>query len=878
MKTIKPDNMALSFQSQVLENKEVLTVSTFAVFNFDTSAPRLLDEDVLWEVAEADLDPDEALDLGLPKPRGEFLVYGACYSPKPVSGLGVNVSVGDISKTLVVMGNRHWTKLGISDTTPFTTMPLSYKNAFGGIGYANNPIGKGFAENADGKIELPNLEDPKNPITQKSDRPQPVGFSAYQLMWPQRMQYMGKIDENYIKDSWPHFPKGTNPEFFNTAPEDQRLNSFFRGDESFSIKNMHEKKAVQNSKLPGLRARVFVVQKLDDEQETFKELQTKAETLWLFPNHEVGALLYRSSVGIADEDYSDLDKLYAVWEDMAEEPKSLEFYFHQMMNTINPPEEMPETEIEETPTEQPQDVKADIPPEEVPEVVVPPVAKTDPELEKTMKELDNLQLKMKDQLKQMNIDPDKAIEQQIAKLNQSPQVSTDMATVLKQMDSQNAELMQKFNISQDDMAKEIARINMPPSSPPPVEEAIDKMRKAGIKDPEFEAKLNELDKLVKEVKSKTPKVDSIASPKTEDAASEEELTKNSSPDEGSEKPTEEPILNAKELTVEEVVKKYKINKTLSGLDLTDLDLSGLDLKEAIFNDSILDNTIFKQTRLDKAVFNNCRLGGTDFTDSSLKSVLFNQSNGEDIKFNDVDLNLAIFSDSNFNNCDFKAANLKELGINQTTFEESLFEDVQAEKLTGTRATFANCDFTNANFTKARLINSEISSSIVNDTNFTEFYAPEIKLNGIVGTSPCFRNASLVKSRADEETLLHKADFSYANLEDAAWEGIRLPEVNLTRAIMDNGNFSSGDFTASNLELASAKNANFSKAGFINSDLNRINLFQGSLRRARLSGASLAYSNLFGVDVYRAKFGNTNLVGANLGRTLFAALGVSPEVI
>jgi uncharacterized protein YjbI with pentapeptide repeats len=878
MKTIKPDDMALSFKTNFLDDKEIFTVSAFATFTFDNKLPRLLDEGDLWEFAEANLEQDEVLDLGMPKPRGEFLVYGSCFSAKPVSGLGVHVNVGNIAKTLVVMGDRHWTKLGMSEAVPFTSMPLSYSKAFGGNGYANNPVGKGFAPNADGQLELPNLEDPKKPVTQKSDRPDPVGFTAYPLMWPERMQYMGKIDDNYIKDSWPHMPKGTNPEYFNTAPADQRLNGFFRGDEAFSIKNMHEKKPVQNSKLPALRARIFVLQKISDEEEKFKELENKAETLWLFPNHEVGALVYRGNIEVADDEYTDLDKLYAVWEDMAQPPKPVEFYFKQMMDTINPPEDMPEAEVEAMPKVEPV-AAAETQAPEVPKVEVPPIPKLDPEVEKSLKELENLQAKMKNQLKQMNIaNPDALIEEQMAKLTETPPPPPDLAATMKQLETQNADMMQKFNLSQDDLAKTIAKANTEPASPPPVEEALEKMRKAGIKDPEFEAKLTELDKLTKDIKAKMPKIEEAAAKEAVETKTVEEEPKVEEAVKEETKSEEEPVLSAKELSREEVVKQYKINKDLSKMDLTGLDLSGLDLKEAVFNDSILDNTNFKQAKLDKAVFNTCRMSETNFSGCSLKEVLFNQSNGQAVRFNNADMTLAIFSDSTYTNCDLSRANLKELGVNQTTFEESTFEGADAQKLTASRATFATCDLTSVNFTKASLVNSDISYSIINDTNFTELYAPELKFAGTVGSRTCFKKAMLVKSRADEETLLHQANFSNAELNDASWEGVKLPEVNLTSAIMDEGDFTSGDFKHSNLELVSAKNANFSKAEFVNSDLNRINLFQGSLRKARLSGANLAYSNLFGADVYKAKFGGTNLVGANLKRTLFAALGVNPEVI
>ncbi len=82
MKSIKPNNMALSFKVQVLEHKEILSISAFATFSFNISEARLFDEQELWKLADLNLGKDEILDFGVPKHRGEFLIYGSCYSEK----------------------------------------------------------------------------------------------------------------------------------------------------------------------------------------------------------------------------------------------------------------------------------------------------------------------------------------------------------------------------------------------------------------------------------------------------------------------------------------------------------------------------------------------------------------------------------------------------------------------------------------------------------------------------------------------------------------------------------------------------------------------------------------------------------------------------
>ena len=84
----------------------------------------------------------------------------------------------DFHHTIAVFGDRDWidqdSQLVATDPQPFTSMPLTYENAYGGkvkleegdLPCAPNPMGKGYyltAEQAHGQ-PLPNLEDPDHLI------------------------------------------------------------------------------------------------------------------------------------------------------------------------------------------------------------------------------------------------------------------------------------------------------------------------------------------------------------------------------------------------------------------------------------------------------------------------------------------------------------------------------------------------------------------------------------------------------------------------------------------------------------------------------------------------------------------------------------------
>ncbi len=857
--------MAMFFKTQTLENREILSIAAFATFNFSIEEPRLLDEQILWDVAKLNLDKEEALDSGISKHRGEYLIYGSCEVSKPVSGVVVYANVAGLSKALVVIGDRSYTRFGITDPKPFTSLAINYRNAFGGDGFSNNPMGKGFARNGE-QVELPNIENPHDLITKKSDKPDPVGFTAYPQMWPQRLQYFGQITSDYLNNDWPGFPDGTNPEYFNVAPMDQRLNAFFVGNESFSIKNMNAKNPNQSSVLPGLRARIFVMQNTNNNEEVFKELISRAETLFLFPNQEVGSLLYRSSVEVVDEEYSDINKLYAVWEDNNQAPKSIDYYYNQMMNEINPPQEellavseMPEqtniTKVEKVVQES--------------TIIDPPqvsIRDTDPEITKALKQLEDMNAKMLDDLRHKNID----IEQSKLKLMPKPDPTintTDVKEILEQLEQKNAELIKKFNISPEDAAKVLAKANGSPEMPL-VSDLFGKLSKAGGKSEELAANIQELTKHIEKLKLEIP----------QNAEVEIEAAAKDTPNEKHETPEQKPILRAFDHTREDVIRQYNINKNLSNLDLSNLDLSNLNLTNANFGFSILENTNFKESILNNSLFHNSRANGANFTKSSLVSSKFEDVIASEAIFDNAILNDAHFINSDFTNCNFSNVSLNKAFIVQTSFEGSGFENAMAQELNAKKVSFVGSNLTKANFANSVLLESDLSNTIITNTNFAGLNAPQLKLGGAVGSSANFINANLQSSRADSDTVLDKSNFKSVNIVDSSWEGAKLSESDFSLAVMDDSNFSGVVFNKSCLELAVAKNTNFSKASFTDSDLNRINLFKGSLRGANIVGADLRYSNLYGVDFYKAKVGNTKLKGANLHQTLFDVLGGDVEKI
>jgi uncharacterized protein YjbI with pentapeptide repeats len=333
-----------------------LSVGVLVFFPLDDPDSPLTEQE-LWKTVPPLLGPSPVLDQGLPKPRGEVLVTGDCFAPggKPVRALDVSLGAGPVRKNLNVFGDRYWRSGTISDPEPFTRMPLTWNRAFGGPGFKMNPLGRGAetVSSPDGsKIRpLPNVEDPNNLVGSPDDAPEPAGFAPLDMMWPQRHKKCGTYDDNWLKQRWPWFPDDLNWEFFNTAPEDQFLPDFFNGGEDVEITNMHPEHSVIRTRVPALRMRVFATLNPEfkhhvfpsfplpsqrmAEHEEFREIKTRLETLWLFPNILRGVAVFRGATEIRDEDYEDAVRLFVAQESLSDEPKPLEHYLEEQKRLLD---------------------------------------------------------------------------------------------------------------------------------------------------------------------------------------------------------------------------------------------------------------------------------------------------------------------------------------------------------------------------------------------------------------------------------------------------------------------------------------------------------------------------------------------------------------
>jgi uncharacterized protein YjbI with pentapeptide repeats/gas vesicle protein len=324
-KIIRP--FQLSCNTRVLEHSRqfFLTISASLGFRL-TTGEILFEQDYLFDALSC-MGEMPMPDPLMPKPQAEYLVSGRFFSPgkKPVPIGNVKVKIGTQEKSLYVFGPRTWGVIGASKPEPITEMPIDWEHAFGGPDFEVNTKGTGYKTDT-----LPCVENPQHLITGKGQTPVPAGFAPVDVMSPLRARYRGNYDR-YMDKFFPGYPDSTDWRFFMTAPEDQWINGFYSGDETFSILHMHPDLPLIEGHLPNLIARCFYYQNVIKNPEKtvtseFYEKKLNLDTVWLFPEKLVGLMIWRGVIPVGDDEGSEISAILGAYESRSDPARSQAYY------------------------------------------------------------------------------------------------------------------------------------------------------------------------------------------------------------------------------------------------------------------------------------------------------------------------------------------------------------------------------------------------------------------------------------------------------------------------------------------------------------------------------------------------------------------------
>lgn len=244
------------------------------------------------------------------KPKCDILLNGNCYAPggRPAKRVTVSLQVGSWSKSFTVVGNRSWQRewTGVSPTRPepFTAMPISYGNAFGGTDIThenpekhkfvlNNPVGRGFhhqlrANLIDGK-PLPNTEEEGRTVKKPGGDYRPMAFGPVGRNWDPRYKLAGTYDQAWIDNTFPFLPPDFQESYYQSAPFDQQI-PYLRGGEVVALTNLTPEGSTKFA-IPKVEVPIVFFPKKGDKRET----QVVIDTLIIEPDQRRFMVVWRSS-------------------------------------------------------------------------------------------------------------------------------------------------------------------------------------------------------------------------------------------------------------------------------------------------------------------------------------------------------------------------------------------------------------------------------------------------------------------------------------------------------------------------------------------------------------------------------------------------------
>jgi uncharacterized protein YjbI with pentapeptide repeats len=925
MKTIKPLNQSLLYKTFEADRSFYLCAAVISFFSFESS-PALLSDPALWKFVGPELGKDAMLDMCMPKPRGEVLLTGRCYAPKGKASAGkVSLKTGPIDKTLFVFGNRYWKKAAgivgtISDPEPFEEMEISYENAFGGAEYKKNPLGKGFGSlvsDAGTKIHpLPNIENPDELIGSPKDRPDPAGFGPLDLTWPQRMEKVGTYDQKWLEDLFPGLAADMDPTYFNVAPEDQWIDGFFNGDESFEIKGMHPEKKILSSRLPGIKSRCFINQKTK-EGEAFKEIKTSLDTVWIFPHAEKGIIIWRGVAEIQTDDAEDILHMLVAYERINDEPKPFEHYRETLLKRLD----------REKGALFMLDEKDLIPPNEKSGItaLIEDAGKEESALSKNIKkkaerEKEKAEQKKQEAMKKMEelcgefgldpkkvmppppppppkapeIDPNNMDPEEIMRLMKEAEkdamarkekAMADAMAKRAQAEKQIKKICDKQGLDFDKMMAEL-QAQKPKRPVVSAADTIEELKKARAR---VEKQVNmacaklgiDYDTAVAQAKEqsgekKFPMIEAIENMKKIDPDDPAMLEKLKLAEVKSKEayikmahhlPKPKPLLSEEAVSLkQEFLAVYSRGQSFEGRDFAGVDLSGLDLKDADLRGIYLEGANLSGADLTGADLSGAVLAWADLTGAKLKSTKLHGTclgsvdlTGAEVK--NADLTEAVLSKSKLIGTDFSGATLDRAELMEATFNNTnLSKTIIAE------ANFLETDFSGADFSGADLTGTNFIKPKLDGVNFTGAKADGVNFIEASCENTVFNNADLTNARFPQNANLKGAEFKGAILNNANLMEADLTDASFVKASLNHANLIKANLNNADLTGITAKKAALIKADLSGAKMIGANLMEANLKSATLVRTDFRMANLYGAEVMRAVVGETDFRGATLKMT------------
>ena len=842
MKVIKPQSLALLTRPYEHQGRRHLGISVLLCHHLDGTP--LYTEAQTW----AFLAPYMARgfeEAAIPRSQAEYLVLGSAWPPQPPAPTcTVELQVGTLNKKLAVWGERYWNGRRITPPEPFETLPLDWRQAFGGEQDPWNPQGLGAERRL--PLPLPRVEYPQHPWT-APDRPiPPAGLGPIPFDWKPRRDRVGTYDQDWFENHYPGLAADLDWRYFNLAPDDQQQGRPFTGDETFRLLHLHPHRPCLEGKLPGLRARAFIGRR--KEQPRLEEVPLALMALWFFPDQERVLQIHQGAAAVAEEDAADVHLLLAAVEHH-HRPREAAHYQQVLEKRLDPKvgalESLRESDL--------------VPAELAVSLFDPGQAPPNLALERMQRQGEQKRAELRKLVEDHGLEGEEHAPP--LKGEPPPKVESldDLIELMTRFEGESEQRRAELQKQKQAALKQVEPLieaegldaerwlqgfQRSPSRGMPqplgaklltdLEEQLDALDDAAVRadldaivqDPKRRAQLQEADRKLQEAHRRSAHF--LDPPPRRDAAASARL-------------------RAK------LQRRLEQGRSLAGFDFTGCDLAGLDLRGAdlagtTFEGADLSSCDLREANLEKALLAHAHLTGTRFDGACLEHANLGGARIRHASFRGADLTGALFDRAQLQGADLGGCRLDEVRWLEARFDGVDFSTSTCDsELLFMETELKNCRFGGVRWQRlvihrCRLDGADFSDAVIEKAAFVAIQGEGVRFAGLQLGAACFADGC----------RLPGADFRRCRFHEISLRGARLTQADFRQARLTGCDLAECDLRRADLRGADLRRASLRRADLRDADLAACNLMEANLSHARLDGADFRRANLHGADWARVR--------------------------
>lgn len=608
---------------------------------------------------------------------------------------------------------------------------------------------------------------------------------------------------------------------------------------------MHPSYPRLEGRLPGVRARCFVVQRTA-QGSVFQEVALQLTTVWVLPDLCRGVMVFHGAQPVAEDDGDDIEVILVAGERTNAPPRSLEHYQAALARRTGPERGLEVLN------------EKDLMPEDLAglgtlEQAMAQTTHAGLRQKRARVALEQRVAESRAQLTAMGLDPDQHGMRapdpapELPKLDELGDAMKKIVADAQKARAEQEEVMERKLLDLKKLCE---------ASGVPYEDILAEMKDTPRGPPEFTADRQraKLEALVAQTRAMNLPVDELEhylDPNGEMMAmfrtTEEQLKAVYRQSAQLQLPAylaPADVAAARRAAVEEA---HRRGESLAGWDLTGVDLTGIDLTGANLHRAFLESTNLASARLDRAnlteaVLAHANLAGASLEAADLGGANLGRAHCQGARIARSNLRGAILT-----GIDLSGADLGESVLDDATIDEARLDGARLAGASLESVTFRSSSLRGVSFAGARLDWAMFATLDLSELDFsgaslsnTAFY--QSRLDGAL-----FVNARGPNLRVVVDCSFARADLRGAMFDQACFRGVKMQEANLSGAHLNGADFSGADLTSAILYRVVARGSLWLRACLRNAQLVSADLFESMLEKADLRGADLRGANLYGAN-------------------------------